>query len=177
MFDNIRYCDLCHRRLTPEDFAIGDAIERRGKAYCNECAEIAPQTAKQPPVIVPKAPRPSASSRRLKAAKRPSASSRRLKAAKRPNASSRRLKAVKRRGRKTRRRSSAGRPAGARAVPRPEKQKGSERTVTVSATCPHCGESFLAEDPDFSRDFFCPACGKGIRLKRPRPGPGSGRHA
>jgi len=164
LFDNIRYCDLCHRRLTPEDFAIGDAIERRGKAYCTECAEIAPQTAKQRPVTTPKAPRPSASSRRLKAAKRPSASSRRLKA-------------VKRRGRKKRRRSSASRPAGARAVPRPEKRKGVEKPVTVSATCPHCGESFLAEDPDFSKDFFCPACGKGIRLKRPRPGPGSGRHA
>lgn len=155
MQDNIRYCDVCARRLTPEDFAIGDAIEKRGRVYCLDCAVLAPHTTKQRPAVVPKTRRPSSSSARLRAMRHEGGRKHRV--------SSRRL-------------------ASTRIVPKHDapfvvEKKPTESTppLILRVICPYCGEKFLLEDPGSLRDFVCPACERKMRLKHPRPD--SGRQA
>ena len=51
---------------------------------------------------------------------------------------------------------------------KPEKAR-LEAPLTLRVICPYCKEEFLLEDADTLKVFICPACGKKMRLKKPRP--------
>ncbi len=146
MNDDFGYCEACGKRITGDDFSMGDAVRRDGKIFCRDCAGIVSAETN----VMPAAPPGKKPSSRVR---KHASSSRRIAGRRRP--STRKLP--------SQRRKPSSRAGGAAQLRTAQIQK-----LAASITCPYCGERLVVTITSFPARHVCDVCRRQMNIAPPR---------